>query len=97
METINLENEILENEILEIIPKVELSNYQKRKASIYKWRAANYDKFLRTQSEWFNNKMNNPEQKQKNLDRVKANYHKKQAIKREAGLLKPLGRPRKYV
>ena len=83
-------------ETIEITPEI-LSNYQKNKESIYKWRNNNRDKFLLKQHEYFKNKMQDEEKRKIHLERVKErNRQLKKDEEEKTGIIKKVGRPCKY-
>ena len=71
-----------------------LSAYEKNKDAIYRWRNKNKDKYLMGLSIYFYTKMQNPEQRKLQYERIKQNKLKKE---QENNIQKnPVGRPRKY-
>lgn len=77
--------------------KIELTNYQKRKASIYKWRLANQEKYLLGLHNYYQKQIENPELKIEKLKKIKDYQNKKKEIKIANGdIIKKCGRPSKY-
>ena len=71
-----------------------LSAYEKNKDAIYRWRNKNKEKHLIGLSIYFYTKMQNPEQRRLQYERIKQNKLKKE---QENNIQKnPVGRPRKY-
>ena len=71
-----------------------LSAYEKNKDNIYRWRNKNKEKYLMGLSIYFYTKMQNPEQRKLQYERIKQNKLKKE---QENNIPKnPVGRPRKY-
>ena len=71
-----------------------LSAYEKNKDAIYRWRNKNKEKYLMGLSIYFYTKMQNPEQRRLQYERIKQNKLKKEQdenIKKN-----PVGRPQKY-
>ena len=71
-----------------------LSAYEKNKDAIYRWRNKNKEKYLMGLSIYFYTKMQNPEQRRLQYERIKQNKLKKE--KDENIKKNPVGRPRKY-
>ena len=67
-----------------------LTPYQKNKDAIYRWRNKNKDKYLLGLSVYFYTKMQNPEQRKLQYEKLKQNKLKKEI---EQGIIKrPIGR-----
>ncbi len=76
---------------------LELSKYQKQKNAIYKWREANREKWLLCQHTYFMKKMEDPNYKAANLERVKTrNKQLKKEKELTEGKKAKVGRPSKY-
>ena len=71
-----------------------LSAYEKNKDAIYRWRNKNKEKYLMGLSIYFYTKMQNPEQRKIQYERIKQNKLKKE--KDENIKKNPVGRPRKH-
>ena len=71
-----------------------LSAYVKKKDTIYRWRNKNKEKYLMGLSIYFYTKMQNPEQRKLQYERIKQNKLKKE---QENNIPKnPVCRPQKY-
>ena len=74
-----------------------LTNYQKNKTSIYKWRDNNRENFLLKQHEYYKNKLLDEDKRIANLERIK---EKRRKMKEDefnlTGIIKKVGRPKKY-
>jgi hypothetical protein len=79
------------------LPVVKLTNYQKRKESIYKWRLANEEKYLLSLHTYYKKQMDDPELKIQKLEKIK-DYQNKVKEKKIANgePIKKRGRPSKY-
>jgi hypothetical protein len=73
------------------------TKYEKQKDAIYKWREANKEAYLLKQHQYFKNKMENPEHKRANLERIKEiNKKLKEEEQQRTGIIRKVGRPSKY-
>ena len=74
-----------------------LTNYQKNKLSIYKWREKNKDKYLLKQHEYSINKFADETYRLANLERIKEKRRKMKEYEFNlTGIIKKVGRPKKY-
>jgi hypothetical protein len=84
------------NNIDEYINK-NMNKYESQKNAIYKWREANKETYLLKQHQYFKNKMENPEHKRANLERIKERNKKlKEEEQQRTGIIRKVGRPSKY-
>lgn len=79
------------------LPTIKLSNYQKRKESIYKWRLANQEKYLLAQHTYYKKQIDDPELKIQKLKKINDYQNKLKETKIANGeTIKKRGRPSKY-
>lgn len=88
---------------MELINNEIISNYEKTKKTIYKWREQNREQYLTYNSEYNFKKYNSlsPDEKAEKIEKIKANVKaRREKIKLEKlldGITTKRGRPRKHI
>jgi cell shape-determining protein MreC len=95
IELIEDDNNIDELNETDIIEKTNiLSNYQKNKKSILKWRELNKDKYLYNQHLYNLKQYADPDKRIKKLEKIKEYQKNKRALNNS--VIRKVGRPSKY-